>query len=171
MTIQDFNLYTARGYEGDLVDSGPRVIQTGILTDASAGFGKAMKRDVTVERGVALGTVEVGTSETANIYAISQREYNHEAGTRPSAGNDTTYLITESVSLIRQGYIYLSVDTTDAAVVAGDPVNVALATGVFSMDTPVADTILVCTNVIADESVAIGSGTAVIIKARIDIVA
>ncbi len=171
MTIQTFDLYTARGYEGDLVDSGPRVIQTGVLTVATAGFGKAMKRDLSVTKGVALGSVEVGSSETANVYAISQREYNHEAGVRPSAGNDTTYLETESVSLIRQGYIYISVDTTDNAVVAGTPVNVTLATGVFSMTDVVADTILVTTNVIADEDVASGSGTAVLIKARIDIVA
>lgn len=171
MTIQDFNLYTARGYEGDLVDSGPRVVQTGILTSATAGFGKAMKRDTSIERGVALGTVEKDATETANVYAISQREYNHEAGTRPSTGDDTNYLVEESVSLIRQGYVYISVDTTDAPVVAGEPVNVTLATGVFSMTTPVLDTIMPCLNVIADDSVAQGSGTDVIIKARIDIVA
>ena len=49
MPIQDFKIYTANGYAGDLVDSAPRVVQTGILVPnaqnvASAGFGLAILR-------------------------------------------------------------------------------------------------------------------------------
>ena len=158
MTVQNFSIYTAKGYEGELVDSGPRVVQTGILTSATAGFGKALVRDASVERGVALGG-------SANVFAISQREYNHEAGTRPSTGNDTVYRITESVSTIRQGYLYVLVGG-DTAVVAGEVMHVDTVTGVFSKKA-VAGNVVATTNVTADESGLVGD----IIKIRLDIVA
>lgn len=158
MTIQTFDIYTANGYEGDLVDSGPRVVQTGVLTSAEAGFGKALKRDAaTVERGVALGSV------AGNVYAISQREYNHEAGTRPSTGNDTKYYETESVSIIRQGYLYIKL-TGSVAIAAGDAVHVDTVTGLFSKDT-VAGNVVACTNVFAEEAALVGE----VFKVRIDI--
>tara|TARA_R110000787_G_scaffold127165_4_gene238564 strand:- start:2526 stop:3002 length:477 start_codon:yes stop_codon:yes gene_type:complete len=158
MTVQNFSIYTAKGYEGELVDSGPRVVQTGILTSATAGFGKALVRDASVERGVALGG-------SANVFAISQREYNHEAGTRPSTGNDTVYRVTESVSTIRQGYLYVLVGG-DTAVVAGEVMHVDTVTGVFSKSA-VAGNVVATTNVTADESGLVGD----IIKIRLDIVA
>ena len=158
MTIQNFNIYTAKGYEGDLVDSGPRVVQTGVLTSATAGFGKAMNRDGSVERGVALGGA-------ANVFAISQREYNHEAGTRPSTGNDTKYLITESVSLIRQGYLYIKL-TGATAISAGEVLHVDTVTGLFTK-VVVAGNVVACTNVVAEEDAISGD----VFKARIDIVA
>lgn len=158
MTIQAFELYTANGYAGDLVDSGPRVIQTGVLTDASAGFGKAMSRDVSIERGIALGGA-------AKVFAISQREYNHEAGTRPSTGNDTVYLESESVSLIRQGYLYIKLDGA-VAISAGDVLHVDTVTGEFSKEA-VAGNIVATVNVVADEDALAGE----VFKARIDIVA
>lgn len=158
MTIQTFDLYTANGYEGDLVDSGPRVVQTGVLTSASAGFGKAIKRDASVDRGCALGSV------AGAVYAISQREYNHEAGTRPSTGNDTKYLVTESVSLIRQGYLYIKL-TGAVAITAGAALHVDTVTGLFSKDT-VAGNVVACTNVFAEEAGIVGD----VIKVRIDIV-
>ena len=43
MVDQVFNKYTARGYEGDLVDSGHAVKQTGILLAGTLGFGKAVQ--------------------------------------------------------------------------------------------------------------------------------
>jgi hypothetical protein len=156
MTTQAFNLYTANGYAGDLVDSGPRVIQTGILTSAEAGFGVAMKRDTSVARGVALGG-------TANVYAIAQREYNHEAGTRPSPGNDTVYKQTESVSLIRQGYLYALLSGA-VAVTEGELLHVDQVTGLFSKDA-VAGDVVATTNVYADESALAGE----VFKIRIDI--
>lgn len=157
MTIQAFQLYTAKGYAGDLVDSGPRVIQTGVLTDAEAGFGKGMKRDTSIPRGVALGGA-------ADVYAISQREYNHEASTRPSPGNDTVYKQTESVSLIRQGYLYLQL-AGSVAIQAGQALHVHTGTGVFSKDT-VAGSVVATTNVFADEDALAGE----VFKVRIDIV-
>jgi len=168
MTIQDFNIYTLNGYEGDLVDSGPRVVQTGTLTSASAGFGKAMKRDASVERGVALGSNEIASSSTTNVYALSQREYNHEAGTRPSTGDDFNYLVTESVSLIRQGYLYIKL--VDHAAVVGEALVFVEATGLCAGGTAAAGTVAgesVALNVFADEAGIAGD----IIKCRIDIVA
>lgn len=159
MPIQNFNIYTAKGYEGDLVDSGPRTVGTGILVGGNAGFGKAIKRTSgTVERGVELGGV-------ANVYAISQRELNHEALNRPSTGDDFEYLETESVSLIKQGYIYLLLDGA-VDIVAGEVVHVDTVTGVFSKSA-VAGNVIATTNVIAEESALAGT----IFKARIDIVA
>jgi hypothetical protein len=160
MTTQAFNIYTANGYAGDLVDSGPRVVQTGILTSATAGFGKAMSRDAgTVDRGVALAGALVG----GKVHAISQREYNHEAGSRPSPGNDTVYRETESVSLIRQGYLYI-VLTGSTAIAAGDTVHVDITTGEFSKDT-VAGDVVAATNVVAEEAALVGD----VFKVRIDV--
>jgi hypothetical protein len=167
MPIQDFNIYTANGYEGDLVDSGPRVVQTGVLTSANAGFGKALSRDSSVERGVALGSAEIEDTSTTNVFALTQREYNHEAGTRPSTGNDTKYLITESVSIIRQGFLYLKV--RDHAVTAGEALVVEEATGVMVGGAAAAGTVAgesVALNIFAEEAGIAGD----IIKARIDIV-
>tara|TARA_R110002020_G_scaffold459746_2_gene677924 strand:- start:28 stop:504 length:477 start_codon:yes stop_codon:yes gene_type:complete len=157
MTIQSFEIYTANGYAGDLVDSGPRVIQTGILTSASVGFGMALKRDTSVDRGCAVG------SDSGAVYAITQREYNHEAGVRPSTGNDTTYLETESVSMIRQGYLYVEL-TGATAIAAGEALHVDNVTGAFTK-VAVAGDVVACTNVFADEAGVSGD----IIKVRIDI--
>lgn len=166
MTIQNFNLYTANGYAGDLVDSAPRVIQTGILVPnatavGTAGFGLAMLRQVTgtlIERGVELGGA-------ASVYAISQREYNHEASTRPakSGTGAWSYLEGESVSLIREGYLYIQLDGS-AGIAAGDALHVNTVTGAFSKDA-VAGNIVATTNVIAEEAGVAGD----IIKVRIDI--
>ena len=166
MTIQNFNIYTAKGYEGDLVDSGPRVVQTGTLVGSDVGFGKALKRDTSVERGVGVGSTEIGTTSFTDVFAISQREYNHEAGTRPSTGNDTVYKETESVSVIRQGYLYIKI--TDHAAVAGEALVVNETTGLFVGGTAAAGTVAgesKCNNVYADEAGIAGD----VIKVRIDI--
>lgn len=165
MTIQAFNVYTAKGYAGELCDSGPRVVQTGVLTSASAGFGLAMGRDsATVDRGVKLS--DGGTAGTAvNIFAISQREYNHEAGVRPSTGNDTTYLIRESVSLIREGYLYIKIAAASAAVVAGVKMNFITATGEFTRQAASGTVRVETTNVRAEQAGVAGD----IIKVRINI--
>lgn len=159
MPIQDFNIYTARGYAGELVDSGPRVVQTGVLTGSDAAMGVAIQREPTVERGIKIGS-------TANVFAITQREYNHEAGSRPAKDGDWQYLEKESVSIIRQGYLYVSVSTLTAdTIVAGQALFVDAATGAFTADITETETL----NVIADESADI-SGDSVIVKVRIDVV-
>ena len=160
MPIQNFDIYTANGYAGDLVDSAPRVVQTGVLTSANADFGLAMKRDTSVERGVALGTL-------ANVFAIAQREYNHEASTRPakSGTGAWAYLEGESVSLIREGYLYIQLEGS-TSITAGSKLHVDQVTGVFSKDA-VAGDIVATTNVVAEEDGVAGD----VIKVRIDIVA
>jgi hypothetical protein len=156
MTIQTFALYTQNGFAGDLVDSGPRVVQTGILTGAAVGFGKAIKRDATVERGVTVGGA-------ARVFAISQREYNHEALSTPSDGTDFGYQVTESVSTIRQGYLYLAI--TDTAVSTLAPLSVDTVTGEFAGGGITTGNFVVTTNVFPDELGAVGD----VIKCRIDI--
>ena len=177
MPTQDFNLYTKNGYAGDLVDSGPRVVQTGILTDATLGFGKALSRDASVDnpRGVKGGP---GDSANVKVFAISQREYNHEASTRPSDGS-TSYLLSESVSIIRQGYLYvrlvgqtavtdlsvpLNVVTTGAHAITPGAGQPAVVLGDFTA-TAVATGIRASANVYPDEL----GGEGDIIKCRIDI--
>lgn len=158
MTIQTFKIYTNNGYEGDLVDSAPRVIQSGVLTTADVGFGKAMQRDTTVDRGCKVGGV------AGALYAISQREYNHEAANRPSDGT-TNYNVGESVSLIREGYLYVKL-TGAAAVSTGDALSFDSVTGEFTMDlVGVNANAVITTNVFAEED---GIATDVI-KVRIDI--
>ncbi len=158
MPIQDFNIYTANGYAGDLVDSAPRVIQTGILTTVTgAGFGKAMTRDTSIERGVALGGA-------ANVFAISQREYNHEASAIPAKDGDWAYKVGESVSLIREGYLYIQLDVASLAITAGQALHVDTVTGEFTK-AAVADDVVACVNVFAEEAGIAGD----VIKVRIDI--
>jgi len=166
MPIQDFNIYTQNGYAGDLVDSAPRVIQTGVLVPnaagvADAGFGVAMLRQLTgtpVERGVELGG-------SANVYAIAQREYNHEASTRPAKTGTGAwaYHEGESVSLIREGYLYVQLGGA-AGIAAGDVLHVVTATGEFTKDAVAAGTVA-CTNVVAEEAAIAGD----VFKVRIDI--
>ncbi len=166
MPIQTFDIYTKNGYAGELVDSAPRVIQTGILVPnatavADAGFGLAMLRQLTgtlVERGVELGGA-------ANVFAISQREYNHEADTRPAKEGTGawTYHEGESVSLIREGYLYIKLDGS-TGISAGDALHVHKLTGVFSKDSVGGNTVAT-TNVVAEEAGVAGD----IIKVRIDI--
>jgi len=158
MPTQDFNIYTANGYAGDLVDSGPRVIQSGVLTTSAAGFGKGMQRDTAVDRGCKLGGV------AGALYAISQREYNHEAANRPSDGT-TVYNVTESVSLIRQGYLYVKL-TGAAAVAIGDALSIDSVDGEFTMDlVGVNSDAVILTNVFSEEAGIAGD----VIKVRIDI--
>ena len=156
MTIQDFNIYTQNGYAGDLVDSGPRVVQTGIVEDALGfGFGKAVKRGTT-GKDVLLGGA-------TKVFAISQREYNREAGTRPSTGTDFSYRNKDSASIMREGYIYIKL-TGATAISNGDAVHVDTVTGEFSK-LGVAGNVVACLNVFADEDAITGD----VFKARIDI--
>jgi len=175
MPTQDFNIYTARGYAGELVDSGPRVVQTGILTtdssnDNGVGFGIAVQRDTGAgkpTRGIKLGATEVGTSETVNLFALTQREYNHEASLRPSDGT-TVYNQTESVSLIRQGYLYVNIFGS-GTLAAGDAVNVVVADGTLSV-AAITDTNIPAINCFVEEDVLSSPGTAgALVKVRIDI--
>ena len=156
MTIQSFEIYTGNGYEGDLVDSGPRVVGTGVVEDATGfGFGKALKRG-TAGKQVLLGGA-------AKVFAISQREYNREAGTRPSPGTDFQYLEKDSASIMREGYIYIKL-TGATAISNGDVLHVDTVTGLFTK-VAVAGNVVATVNVFADEDAITGD----VFKARIDI--
>ena len=155
MPAQTFDIYTKRGYAGDLVDSGPRTVQTGVATEGTIEFGVAVKPNRSSDsRGVEEGS-------PVNVYAVAQREWNHEAATRPSDGT-TVYAQDQSVSLLRQGYIYVEVV---AACVAGQLLFVDDTSGAFSgtVDDVTAET----TNVTAEQDAQAGQ----VVKARIDIVA
>jgi len=154
MPTQDFNIYTARGYAGDLVDSGPNVSQTGIVEDATLAIGVAVKRGTvaTNPRHIVVDT------DGGAIFGIVRRELALEAKNKPSDGT-TEFKQTESATILRQGYIYVTVETT--AVTAGQ-LLFATATGGFSGATGVATT-----NVTAEQSGQVGE----VIRARIDIVA
>ena len=153
MTAQSFDIYTKRGYAGDLVDSGPFTSQTGIVEDAELAIGVAVKR----------GTVATNPrhiqidADGGNIFGIVRRELALEAKNRPSDG-ETVFKATESASILRQGYIYVQV--VDSAVVAGNLLFVNAA-GEFTGSTGLATT-----NVTAEQSGAVGA----VIRARIDIV-
>ena len=162
MVDQVFTKYTARGYEGDLVDSGDSVRQTGVLLTGTLGFGKAVQASGTGQ-GIAVGSAEIAASSTTNVWGISLREYNHEAGTRPSTGTDFLYRANESVSVLRQGFVYLRL-TGATAIAREESVHVNEATGLFHK-TAVAAGNSACLNVYAVQP-AIANG---IFKARIDI--
>lgn len=154
MTTQSFNIYTARGYAGDLVDSGPNVSQTGIVEDPTLAIGVAAKRG-TVATNPKHIVVDI---DGGNVYGIVRRELALEAKNRPSDGS-TEFKQTESASILRQGYIYVQLKTSAAT--AGDLLFVDAA-GSFTGSTGT-----VTTNVTAEQSGLAGE----VIRARIDIVA
>lgn len=161
MTIQAFNLYTGKGYEGDLCDSGDTVKQTGVLLAGTLGFGKAVQTSG-VGQGIAVGSAEIAASSLTNVWGISLREYNHEAGSRPTDGTDFLYRAAESVSVLRQGFIYLLL-TGATAITREGVVSVVEATGLFTNVAGAGTS--GCLNVRAVEPATTGQ----IFKARIDI--
>jgi len=156
MTIQSFNIYTARGYAGDLVDSGPNVSQTGIVEDATLAIGVAVKRGTVATNPRHI----VVDADGGNIFGIVRRELALEAKNRPSDGT-TEFKQTESASVLRQGYIYVTVETN--AVTAGALMSVNPTGGFGGAGAGAVAT----TNVTAEQTGQIGD----VIKARIDIVA
>lgn len=152
MTVQTFEIYTKRGYAGDLADNGPRVSITGVVEDAELAIGVAVKRGTLTTNP---RHVQVDVDGGA-VFGIVRRELALEAKNRPSDG-ETVFVATESASILREGYIYVQLDTT--AAVAGDLLFVT-ATGTFSGSTGTATT-----NVTAEQSGVAGD----VIKARIDI--
>jgi hypothetical protein len=155
-TYQNYNIYTGKGYAGDLCDSGPRVVQTGVVEDSTGlGFGLAVKKG-TNERDVLKGGA-------AEVYAISLRELNTEAANKPSDGS-TIFNETGSVTIMREGYIYVQLTTGSCS--AGDALATDDTTGEFIGDTAGAGETL-STNVFAVQDGTAGQ----VIKARIDIVA
>jgi hypothetical protein len=155
MPIQTYEIYTKKGYAGDLYDSAPRVVQSGIVEDATLGFGLAVTTGAD-ERGVVVGHA------AGVVFAITQRELNHEAANRPSDGF-TVYNQTETASIMREGFILVAV--TVRAAVAHTALNVVDATGAFTGGAAVGGE-TASVNVTALESGQVGD----IIKARIDIV-
>jgi hypothetical protein len=153
MPDQTFDIYTGRGYAGDLADNGPNVSQTGVVEDATLAIGVAISRGTvaTNPRHIVLD------SDGGNVYGIVRRELALEAKNRPSDGT-TEFKQTESASILRQGFIYVKLTT---AATAGQLLNV-LADGTFGGTTGT-----VTTNVVAEQS-----GIAEeVIRVRIDIVA
>ena len=154
MPIQSYNLYTAKGYAGDACDNSPMVTSTGIVEAATLGFGLA------VTPGSSEDHVVVG-SAAGLVFGISRRELNHEAANRPSDGI-TTYVATESASILREGFIY--VEVTERAAVANVLANVVDATGAIAGGSAGAGE-TASTNVRFVEGGQVGE----IVKARIDI--
>lgn len=157
MPNQDFNLYTAKGYAGELCDSAPVVTQSGIAENDIA-FGVALSR------GTEAKQVDSIVPASGAVFGIARREYNHEAATRPSDGT-TNYKETETVSVLREGFIYIELGG-NVDIEEGQVLHVDRTTGVFSK-LNVAGNVVACTNVTAQEDGVAGD----IIKARIDITA
>lgn len=155
MPIQNYNIYTGKGFAGDLFDSAPRVTQTGIVEDVTLEYGVSVTPG-TAERGVTVG------HDTGNVFGITMRELNHEAANRPSDGSQV-YNQTESASIMREGFIL--VEVTVRAAVVNEIMNVVDATGAFSGGTAAGGE-TASLNVRSIEAGQVGD----IIKARIDII-
>lgn len=162
MVDQVFNIYTAKGYAGDLVDSSPRTSRSATLLSGTVGFGVALQPSGTGD-GCAIGSAEVGATSLTNVWGISMREYNHEAGSRPTDGTDFLYRALETVSVLKEGYIYLEVGGATAITRDAD-FHVDEATGIFHKDAIAAGN-STCMNVYAVEPGSPGD----VVKARIDI--
>lgn len=160
MPIQNYNIYTAKGYAGELCDSGPRVAQSYLADGVDILFG------VGVQRGSTPDSVIPGCAVGGNLFGIAMREYNHEADLRPSDGT-TSYKPTETVSTFRQGYLYVEL-TGATSVVEGDAMHIDQVTGLFTKDA-VAGNIIATINVSADEDLLVTGGTD-ILRVRMDIV-
>jgi len=158
MPTDNYTIYTGNAYRGQESDaSTPRVNGTGIA-EADLEFGIALERgNGTIENGVKFST-------GGNVFGVAIREANHEADTRPSDGT-TSYKTTNSVSIMREGYINVQ-NTGAAAMAIGVLANVVDTTGEFTGDA-VAAGIVASTNVVAMETIAAGE----VGRVRIDIVA
>lgn len=155
MPIQNYTIYTGDKYKGQESDaSTPRVNGTG-YAEAAIAFGIALKA------GTAEDQVLPG-HDTGNVLGIAIREANHEAKFRPSTG-ETEYPVTQSVSLMREGYI--NIEVTARAAVKGAFANVVDATGEFAGGAAGAGE-TASVNVRFMESGQVGD----IVRARIDIV-
>lgn len=148
MVAQVFNIYTAKGYAGDLPDSTSALVSQSVVAAVPLGFGIAANGDGTI---VASG---------GYVHGITRRELNHEAANRPSDGT-TNYIVGSSVSVLRQGYIY--VEVTGRAAVAGALANVVDATGAFTGGSAGAGE-SASTNVVFQEAGIVGS----VVKAWIE---
>lgn len=155
MPIQDYLIYTKKGYAGDRFDSAPSVTQTGIVEDPILGYGLGVTPGTLSARHVIKG------HDAGNVYGISMRELNHESATKPSDGT-VNYLETESASIMREGFILVEVSIR--ACVAHELLNIADVGGQFSGGTAAAGETQTL-NVTSLESGEVGE----IIKARIDI--
>ena len=155
MPIQDYNIYTGKGYAGDHADSNPTVESSGLVLDvATLDFG------VGVKKGSVDGSVVVG-HVGGLVQGITLRELNHEAANRPSDGT-TTYVQNEQASILNEGAIYVVV--TGRTAVAQALANINDTTGEFTGGTAgVGETIT--TNVRFLESGNVGD----IVKVRIDV--
>lgn len=113
----------AVAYEGMVADLGlADVISRTIETAGGVGFGKPVKQG-TAERGCL-----ADVSGTLDILGITIRSVATE---NPGDGNIDKYAQRDGVGILRKGVIWVKV--TDAGgVVAGDPVWMARATGLFS---------------------------------------
>jgi hypothetical protein len=162
MPIQDYNIYTAKGYAGDRYDSAPSVTQSGIVEDALLGYGIAVKPGTkSTNNGSPQGVTSVASPAGGNIWGISMRELNHEAANRPSDGT-ANYLETETASIMREGFILVKLSSgacTANSIQFTDP------NGLFTGDGVGATAGLVTTNVTAMEHGTAGD----IVKMRIDI--
>lgn len=140
MPIQNFNIYTAKGYAGDLPDSSSALVSQSVVAAAVLDFG--------------IGVTGVGgISGGGYVHGITRRELNHEAANKPSDGA-TTYSVGDSVSVLRQGYIYVLV-TVNAAV-KDALLNVDTVTGAFSGGASGVGNGLATTNVVAQEAGIVG---------------
>jgi len=160
MPIQDYNIYTAKGYAGDRYDSAPSVTQSGIVEDATLDYGVGTKPGTRPESGPQ-GVLAGHTA--GNVWGISMRELNHEAANRPSDGT-AQYVQTETASIMREGFILVKLGGAVAAT-PNTLLHVVDASGVFTMDA-VAAGIAASVNVTSLENGQPGD----IIKVRIDIV-
>jgi membrane carboxypeptidase/penicillin-binding protein len=155
MPVQSFNLYTGKGYAGqEAITNTSNTVITG-RAEEDIAFGVALARGVESDKGVKLGNA------AGSAFAIALREVNHEADTRPSDGS-TSYKEGDSVSIIREGYVYVQLE--NRAAVAGSFVGINDTTGAIEGDDDSAGVTL-STNVRAEESGQPGD----VIKVRIDV--
>lgn len=160
MPIQDYRIYTAKGYAGDRYDSAPSVTQSGRAEAATLGFGLGVK--IGTDTNTHPPSILAG-AVAGNIWGITMRELNHEATNRPSDGT-TDYMMGESVSVMREGFLLVMV-TGAADVAANGPMHMNQITGAFTGDA-VAGDIIDVVNVTPLEKGSPGE----IIKVRIDII-
>lgn len=140
MPVQTFNIYTAKGYAGDLPDSTSALVTQSLIAAEELDFGIGVDSDGTV------------AASGGYVYGITRRELNHEAANKPSDGT-TKYAIGDSASVLRQGYIY--VEVTVRAAVKGALLNTVDATGAFTGGAAGAGE-TATTNVVAQEAGAVG---------------
>ena len=148
-----YELNMAKGYIGQLAD-------LNYLETVSAPASSAVVTGNAVFQTGAGTVANLGT--TGRFLGLAIRDLARENPL--GATGNTDYAATESVSVMRKGYMYCQVASVAATTGLGVNLNIVQATGALTTAAAAAGTVMTCTGITAEELLPAGGG---LIKVRV----